>query len=183
MTANGKLSAKRRTPFDSIRARQGRAAEGRGGQGRAGQDRMGQDRAGQGSAGQGRVGQDRMGQGRAGQDRTGVNYDDIPIRLVPSGAATDVDVTSMSGSVAVQQCPPEVFATYTYIKDGSGCSGSSSKLDFCVDLQSARVDYSLCSIKILFSGLYYSFRQRLRHSLLFFVLPPAFSLSFLHLGL
>ena len=122
-----------------------------------------------------------MGQGRAVQGKAGVNYDDIPIRLVPNGAATDVDVTSLPGSVAVQQCPPEVFATYTYIKDGSGCSGSSSKLDFCVDLQSARVDYSLCSTEILFSGLYYSFRQRLTHPFLFFFLPPPptpFSLSF-----
>ena len=118
------------------------------------------------------------------QGKAGVNYDDIPIRLVPNGAATDVDVTSLPGSAAVQQCPPEVFATYTYIKDGSGCSGSSSELDFCVDLQSARVDYSLCSTKILFSGLYYSFRphsQRLTHPFLFFFLPPPptpFSLSF-----
>ena len=61
MTANGKLSAKRRTPFDSIRARQGRAAEGRGGQ----------RKAVEGRAGLGRTGWVRTGQGRAVLGRAG----------------------------------------------------------------------------------------------------------------
>ena len=60
-----------------------------------------------------------------------------------SGSATDVSLPP--GNDVVQQCPPEVFATYTYVKDGAGCSGSSSSLDFCVDRETAHVDYTACS--------------------------------------
>ncbi|XP_076446289.1 uncharacterized protein LOC143283804 [Babylonia areolata] len=50
-----------------------------------------------------------------------------------------------------QQCSPDLFATYNYVKDGNDCQGRDSSLDFCMDRSTARVDYTACDTKILFS--------------------------------
>ncbi|XP_076467595.1 uncharacterized protein LOC143298598 [Babylonia areolata] len=67
---------------------------------------------------------------------------------LPSDAA---DVGADTIKMAGQQCPPEVFATYTYTKDGTGCTGTDSRLDFCEDRETARVNYTACDVRVLFS--------------------------------
>lgn len=67
---------------------------------------------------------------------------------VPSGA-NDLDPSAIA---AVRKtCPADVFATYSYVKDVSGCQGTASELDFCVDRMTARVNYTLCPTEILYS--------------------------------
>ncbi|KAK7498691.1 hypothetical protein BaRGS_00010068, partial [Batillaria attramentaria] len=70
---------------------------------------------------------------------------------VSSSSATDVSPSTIPD--AVQDCPADVFATYEYIKDGTGCASGASELDFCVDRRTAHVDYTKCATpKIMYSS-------------------------------
>ncbi|KAL8573456.1 hypothetical protein ACOMHN_032470 [Nucella lapillus] len=68
---------------------------------------------------------------------------------VSSDATSDVNVTSIN--MAEQQCPSQLLANYTYIKNDTGCAGKDSRLDFCVDRKTARVNYNSCNESVLFS--------------------------------
>ncbi|XP_025087722.1 uncharacterized protein LOC112560246 [Pomacea canaliculata] len=78
--------------------------------------------------------------------------EETPTYLFEVSSAQDKDINITSLSSLAQPCPPEVQATYSYVVDGTGCNGSDSDLNFCVDRRTARTDYGLCSSRILFSA-------------------------------